>query len=86
MALLTVAACMQTVTVTDTNEESGNALAGPDTLEEEVLAVEDWVSEESISMPKDTSGTLMQKFNAALQLLQMVSDKVGCLGSAAQCA
>ncbi len=29
-------------------------------------------------MPKDTNGTLIQKFNAALQLLQMVSDKVGC--------
>ena len=51
----------------------------PDPLEKQVLAIEDWVSQESISMAKDTNVTLIQKFNAALQLLQMVSDKVSCL-------
>lgn len=83
MALLSGATCVQTVTVADTKEAPGNASAGPDTLEEEVLAIEDWVSEESMSMPKDTNGTLIQKFNAALQLMQMVSDKVGGLGTMA---
>ncbi len=62
----------------DAIEAQGNASAGPDILENEVLAIEDWVSQENMSMPKDTNGTLIQKFNAALQLLQMVSDKVGC--------
>ena len=37
------------------------------------------MSQESTPIPKETNGTLIQKFNAALQLLQTVSDKVGCL-------
>ena len=40
------------------------------------LPTEDWVTQEGSSTPKDTSGTLIQKFNAALQVLQMVSDEV----------
>ena len=51
----------------------------PESLEKQVLAIEDWVSQESISTPKDTNVTFIQKFSAALQLLQMVSDKVSCL-------
>ena len=56
----------------------GSDTAEGGTAEEQVLAIEDWVSQESMSMPKDTNGTLIQKFDAALRLLQMVSDKVGC--------
>ena len=70
---------MQAADGADTVEAPENASAVPDALEEQVLAIEDWVSQESMSMPKDTNGTLIQKLNAALQLLQMVSDKVGCL-------
>lgn len=64
---------------TDSFQSPEIASHEPDSLEEQVLAIEDWVSQERISMAKDTKGTLIQKFNAALQLLQMVSDKVSCL-------
>ena len=57
---------------------AAESTAAPDKLGQQILAIEDWVSQESISMPKDTNGTLIQKFNAALQLLQMVADKVSC--------
>ena len=57
---------------------AAESTAAPDELRQRILAIEDWVSQESISMPKDTNGTLIQKFNAALQLLQMVANKVSC--------
>ena len=60
------------------DESAAESTAVPDELGQQILAIEDWVSQESISMPKDTNGTLIQKFNAALQLLQMVADKVSC--------
>ena len=69
---------MQDTAGADTTKAAGSLSAGPETVEEQALAIEDWVSQESMSMPKDTNGTLIQKFHAALQLLQMVSDKVGC--------
>ena len=59
-------------------EPAAESTAVPDELGQQTVAIEDWVSQESISMPKDTNGTLIQKFNAALQLLQMVADKVSC--------
>ena len=41
------------------------------------LHIEDWVPQEGSSMPKETNiGTLTEKFNAALQLLQVILDKV----------
>ena len=64
---------------TDSSKSPENASPEPDSLEKQVLAIEEWVSQESISMQKDTNVSFTQKFNAALQLLQMVSDKVSCL-------
>ena len=58
-------------------EASGSASASSEALKKEALAIEDWVSQESVLMPKDTNGSLIQELDAALQLLQLVSDKVG---------
>ena len=69
---------MQSTSGADTPEAPGSASASPEMPEEQVAAIEDWVSHESMAMPTDTNGTLIQEFTAALQLLQMVSDKVGC--------
>ena len=68
--------CMQASSGSEQPEAAGSEATETDECEQHKLLIEDWVSQEGISMPKDTTGTLTEKFNAALQLLQMVSDKV----------
>ena len=58
------------------NRGAGKDRAETDESGQHKLPIEDWVPQEGSSTPKDTNGTLTEKFNAALQLLQVVSDQV----------
>ena len=71
--------CMQASSGSEQDEQVKAAGSGPtetDDRRQHKLHIEDWVPQEGSSMPKETKGTLIEKLNAALQLLQVISDKV----------
>lgn len=45
--------------------------------EKPAMLVEDWVAQSGPTMPVDNNGTLLQKFKAALQILQTSATEVG---------
>ena len=71
--------CMQASSRSEQDGQVNAAGSGPTETNERrqhKLHIEDWVPQEGISMPKETKGTLIEKLNAALQLLQVISDRV----------
>ncbi len=67
--------CMQASIGSEQAQAAGSVPTEADERKQHNLHIEDWVPQEGISMPEDTKGTLTERLDAALELLQVVSEK-----------